>query len=857
MPSKPQISAQGAQIASQKHGRPDLIARECFDRPRLLLDLALSTKAVAFRAPVGFGKSVALAHNHIAARAQGRSAWVSLREKTDETAVVRSLARQLDLGHDAKMVGFSQFADALWIAFAESDETVLLCIDDIGGDPGLLSALDDFACKTPQRVKFGFAGETRRGFARLNLQHRIAEYGPDDLRFTPTERRAFFNVTTPSAATADDAGWPAMCRIAAQAKVLGPTLWRLPEAINFLEQEVLGGLDASQIAFLERAATLDPILPEGMDFAFKATNSVEMATAISMDGLVLSLLDEKPGFYRIEPVLRDYLSARYKGVNAKRDAYFLKRAAFWHWRRRDFQYAVSLATRAGDYRWALALSEEVVFDMALRQGEIGALNDWLGKLGEQERLKHPVLGLAYAWSLYFCQRAGDANKVLSQLEAHQRKPLGRKTRALSLLVKAIGLATHDDLLESERLCRQWISEFGEEDLVGKGAALTCLTFIMASAHRTDEFNRFFELAHTTNQIARQHYAFAWLFAAQVQALIGQGNMRDAYHQLTILEQKSVDDYRLSKFAEQMLDGMAFAPKYELGILDVDAAKVDALVDFAMTFGVSDMALGIFTTATHWLDDNHKPDRARQNLIGAIRHAQFKGLDRLDLSLRMALAEYELLAIGHDSQQHVPRETEVAFAGPHGRLLKSQLYLLRAIEAVTAGKSALGKQNADIALKHARAMGAGKLELRARLWQAACLCETNPETAHKSLVSATEKARQSGLLTTHRRTIAAIGRLMPQSIFAHEQPPALVAVLPDQSPVPIGGSITALRENGNLSTKQLSVLRFVGMGMSNKQISDQLVITEDTVKWHMRKVFAELEVTNRVQAIKEAERRNLI
>jgi LuxR family maltose regulon positive regulatory protein len=857
MPSKPQISAQGAQIASPKHGRPDLIARESFDRPRLLLDLSSATKAIAFRAPVGFGKSVALVQNHIAARAQGRSAWVSLKRKESEASVARSLASQLDLGDDAKINDLTQFADTLWTAFAETDQAVLLCIDDIGGHLDLLSALDDFACKTPAQVKLGFAGETRRGFARLNLQHSVLEHGPDDLRFTSTERRAFFKVTTPTAATANDAGWPAMCRIAAQAKVLGPTLWRLPEAINFLEQEVLGGLDASQIAFLECVAILDPILPEGMDFAFKTTNSGEMATALSMDGLVLSLSEERPGFYKIEPVLQEYLAARFKDHSAKRDAYYLKRAAFWHWRRRDFQYAVSLATRAGDYRWALALSEEVVFDMALRQGEIGALNDWLGKLGEQERLKHPVLGLAYAWSLYFCQQAGEANKVLAQLEADQRKPLGRKTRALSVLVKAIGLATHDDLLESERLCRQWISEFGDDDLVGKGAALTCLTFIMASTHRMDEFKRFFELAHTTNQLARQHYAFAWLYTAQVQALISQGDMRDAYQKLASIEQTSAAEHRLSKFAQQMLDGMAFAPKYELGKMDVDAASIDALVQFAMTFGVSDVAFGIITTAANWLDDNDQSARARENLIAAIRHAQSKGLDRLDLSLRMALAEYELSAIGQDRQQDIPSETEVAFAGPHGRLLKSQLYLLRAIEAATAGKSALGKQNADIALKHARAMGAGKLELRARLWQAACLCETNPETAHKSLVAATEKARQSGLLATHRRTIAAIARLMPRSIFAREQSPTLVAVLPDQSPVSIGGGITALRESGNLSAKQLSVLRFVGMGMSNKQISDQLVITEDTVKWHMRKVFAELKVINRVQAVKEAERRNLI
>ncbi|MFX9212954.1 LuxR C-terminal-related transcriptional regulator [Acinetobacter baumannii] len=36
-----------------------------------------------------------------------------------------------------------------------------------------------------------------------------------------------------------------------------------------------------------------------------------------------------------------------------------------------------------------------------------------------------------------------------------------------------------------------------------------------------------------------------------------------------------------------------------------------------------------------------------------------------------------------------------------------------------------------------------------------------------------------------------------------------------------------------------------------------MVSEDTVKWHMRRIFADLKARNRVQAISEAERRNLI
>ena len=42
----------------------------------------------------------------------------------------------------------------------------------------------------------------------------------------------------------------------------------------------------------------------------------------------------------------------------------------------------------------------------------------------------------------------------------------------------------------------------------------------------------------------------------------------------------------------------------------------------------------------------------------------------------------------------------------------------------------------------------------------------------------------------------------------------------------------------LSSKQIRVLQYVQKGLSNKQIADRLLVREDTVKWHMRKIFAD-------------------
>ncbi len=51
----------------------------------------------------------------------------------------------------------------------------------------------------------------------------------------------------------------------------------------------------------------------------------------------------------------------------------------------------------------------------------------------------------------------------------------------------------------------------------------------------------------------------------------------------------------------------------------------------------------------------------------------------------------------------------------------------------------------------------------------------------------------------------------------------------------------------LSEREREVLALLGSGLSNRSIADELYLSVDTVKTHVRKVFAKLGVTNRTQA----------
>src|SRR5699024_10751671 len=61
----------------------------------------------------------------------------------------------------------------------------------------------------------------------------------------------------------------------------------------------------------------------------------------------------------------------------------------------------------------------------------------------------------------------------------------------------------------------------------------------------------------------------------------------------------------------------------------------------------------------------------------------------------------------------------------------------------------------------------------------------------------------------------------------------------------------------LSNREIEVLELVSAGMSNKQISQELFLSQATVKSHLVHIFGKLEATSRTSAVAIAKERGLI
>jgi DNA-binding NarL/FixJ family response regulator len=84
----------------------------------------------------------------------------------------------------------------------------------------------------------------------------------------------------------------------------------------------------------------------------------------------------------------------------------------------------------------------------------------------------------------------------------------------------------------------------------------------------------------------------------------------------------------------------------------------------------------------------------------------------------------------------------------------------------------------------------------------------------------------------------------------------LATASGEKPAPKTGRSTPFLSEP-LTDRELEVLRALARGLSNREIAEQLVITEGTVKNHVSNLIAKLEVRDRTQAVLKAQELGLI
>jgi two-component system, NarL family, response regulator DevR len=67
----------------------------------------------------------------------------------------------------------------------------------------------------------------------------------------------------------------------------------------------------------------------------------------------------------------------------------------------------------------------------------------------------------------------------------------------------------------------------------------------------------------------------------------------------------------------------------------------------------------------------------------------------------------------------------------------------------------------------------------------------------------------------------------------------------------------VRQETGLTGRELEILAAVSRGLSNREVGKELFLSDQTVKFHLNKIYRKLDVSNRTEAAKAAHKLGLV
>jgi LuxR family transcriptional regulator, maltose regulon positive regulatory protein len=349
-------------------------------RPRLFERLGAARVTLVSALP-GSGKTVLLRSWAGRAGLTGRAAWVSaepgerdpqplwlsvlagLRQTDAGSALVRPLTAAPDLDGWA-------IAERLLNDLAPLDDRIWLVIDDVHElDPVALRQLELLMMRAPEELRFVLAArhDVRLGLHRLRLEGGLAEIREPDLRFTVAEARELFasaGVQLSEAATVmlheRTEGWVAGLRLAALSLAGHPDPSGFAEQFagtertvaEYLLAEVLDRQPEPVRRLLQRTSILDSVNGELADLMTGVSGGERILQDLEAANAFVVAVDGGRSWFRYHQMFADLLQLELRRLDPGEITALHRQAAGWLAGHGHPVEAIRHAQAAGD--WGLA-----------------------------------------------------------------------------------------------------------------------------------------------------------------------------------------------------------------------------------------------------------------------------------------------------------------------------------------------------------------------------------------------------------------------------------------------------------------------------------------------------------------------
>ncbi|MET0534575.1 MAG: LuxR C-terminal-related transcriptional regulator [Steroidobacter sp.] len=397
--------------------RPGQLARDSLVRR---LDEVISHRLTLLHAPAGYGKTSLLAQWHEQLVQRGlHAAWITLEEDESDAARFAEYVMATLGGGSGENLPLRAALSAIINRLSQAERDTVLILDDFhrAESEDVCSFVRSLIKLAPPKLHLVIASRDypKLGQATLASNEELLEIGVEDLKFTFDEARVMLNrgASTPLS-DADIAklverteGWPIAIQMSAlslrkgcdRAELIANFSGPAWELARYLSEQVLASLPADIEALITRTAILERLNGELVNLLCDRADGVLMLERLEKQNLFLVPLDAQHLTYRYHQlfaeILRDRLSRRdpsgFRQLHAK--------AARWFSTQGRVTEAVNHAVLAADEELLANILDEAGGWRLIPEGRIDALVAGLGKLSETTVAGLPRLTLARVYHL--------------------------------------------------------------------------------------------------------------------------------------------------------------------------------------------------------------------------------------------------------------------------------------------------------------------------------------------------------------------------------------------------------------------------------------------------------------------------
>ena len=807
--------------------------------------------------PAGFGKTMAVAK--WASRRRTPVAWYTIDAFDNRPSVFwRHLRAAIDHSHRrptddsvaARPLDGGQFAESLLESLGAEPETTIVVLDDLHlvGDPDVLEQLTYFIERAPDAFRFVLIARVRPDLplGRWAVRSLVAEVPEAQLSMDPVQAAALVRSVAETEVSDDlvdwliasAEGWPAALTLGGQ--ILGRT-GRRPSGVpsltsrqglffEYVVGEVLSGLRDEVRAAALRLSLLDELDPRRCELLCGVNDGAALLGELARHGAPMVALDPAAGAWRFHALFREVLVTELERSSASRLADLHACAAEAELTVGDAPAAVRHLIAAGKLDEAFRIVFAPLAEM-YRNGSIRQMNDWIDLFPVDFVASSAERSAVFALAMAYLDRRKDYDLWVKQAHDLAGDPAPDLDVSLTLprLLKALDVGDTDTVRSEVAQLRE---RQGAEVL---DRSRDCHTHtIIAIASLVDE--RMSDAAYWVNSILR------WPDMPERVRAVGQPTRAawEAYLRGALAESTRISRSVLAAGADagrasQHVLIELFSLQALLSLERFDLDEADHWTERAQTLIES------MPPSLH----RYLVDRAVIAVVEARRgpHAAIAAVGNCTRAvLPPAVARrYQLLTAELEARAgrsvSAARRLATLPVSPRATLVRARL-------AVQAGKV----DQAVAELDSLPAMGEFP---RSQFIESGLLraqITADPDALHSAL----DAGILRGFAWTYLREGDNLDELLRHATTTN--PPWRESVLSRALHVPMSAPTLSVPD---LSSSELRILQMLPSHRTMAEISDDMFVSVNTVKTHVRGLYRKLQVSNRSEAVLRATEIGLI